>query len=158
MRIEPLTQPFAPASAELLASMMPAGVEPIGLFRTFAKNHEMTDAMRTWGHYELSRKLSLDLRTREIVINRTCARCECEYEWGVHVAFFAEQAALDRDHIRSLTTGGPHDECWTAPSERAAIELVDALHDTSTVDDDLWARLSEAFSEPQLLDLSLIHI
>ncbi|MFL6647240.1 MAG: hypothetical protein ACJ8KA_13575 [Sulfurifustis sp.] len=28
----------------------------------------------------------LSLRQREIVINRTCARCGFSYEWGVHVA------------------------------------------------------------------------
>jgi hypothetical protein len=114
VRIEPLTEPFDPPVAELLAAMMPAGAEPIALFRTFAKNHQMTAAMRTWGRYELSRQLSIDLRTREIVIDRTCARCGCEYEWGVHIAFFGERAGLGRDHIRSLTHGGPHDDCWAA--------------------------------------------
>jgi len=156
VRIEPLTEPFDPPVAELLAAMMPAGAEPIALFRTFAKNREMTAAMRTWGRYELSRQLSIDLRTREIVIDRTCARCGCEYEWGVHVAFFGERAGLGRDHIRSLTHGGPHDDCWAAPSERAAIQLADSLHDTATVDDDLWRQLHDAFTEPQLLDLFML--
>jgi hypothetical protein len=33
-------------------------------------------------------------RHREIVIDRTCARCGCAYEWGVHVALFAQRVAL----------------------------------------------------------------
>jgi hypothetical protein len=38
----------------------------------------MAAAMSGWGSYELSRRLSLSLRDREIVIDRTCARCRCE--------------------------------------------------------------------------------
>ena len=53
----------------------------------------MTEAMGSWGRYELGRQLSLPLREREIAIDRTCARCGCEYEWGVHVAYFAERFA-----------------------------------------------------------------
>lgn len=51
--------------------------------------------MGPWGSYELSRKLSVSMRDREILIDRTCARCRCEYEWGVHIAFFAENELLD---------------------------------------------------------------
>jgi alkylhydroperoxidase family enzyme len=90
-RIAPLEEPFAEEVAPLLTAMMPPGMPPIALFRTFARNLPMARAMREWGSYELSKSLSLTLRDREIVINRTCARCGCEYEWAVHVAFFAER-------------------------------------------------------------------
>jgi len=39
--------------------------------------------MTGWGGYLLGRKASLSLRDREVVINRVCARCKAEYEWGV---------------------------------------------------------------------------
>ena len=39
--------------------MMPPGVPPILLFRTFVRNLPMTAAMHGWGGYELSRLLSL---------------------------------------------------------------------------------------------------
>jgi hypothetical protein len=73
---------------------MPQGVPPILLFRTFAYNLAMSKAMGLWGGYELSKNLSLSMRDREIVIDRVCARCNCEYEWGVHIAFFAERVDL----------------------------------------------------------------
>ena len=88
-RIEPVRPPYPSQVAERLEAMMPPGVPPILLFRTFVRNLPMTAAMSGWGGYELSKRLSLPLRDREIVIGRTCARCGCEYEWGVHVAFFA---------------------------------------------------------------------
>lgn len=156
MRIEPLEAPFDPETGELLARMMPPGVPPIALFRTFARNPAMTEAIHGWGRYELSKRLSVDMRSREIVIDRTCARCACEYEWGVHVAFFAERVGLDTDQVASLTHGGPEDPCWSDPRERLLIRLVDRLHEISHVPDDLWNELSAKFSETQLLDLLLL--
>lgn len=89
----------------------------------------MATAMGSWGGYELSRKLSLSLRDRELVINRTCARCRCAYEWDVHIAFFAEAAKFTAAQIASLTHGHATDDCWTSERDRVLIEAVDALHD-----------------------------
>ncbi|TFH22197.1 MAG: carboxymuconolactone decarboxylase family protein [Myxococcales bacterium] len=136
--------------------MMPPGVPPIALFRTFARNEPMARAMYGWGRYELGKTLSVDMRTREIVIDRTCARCACEYEWGVHIAFFAERVGLSRDQIASLTHGGPDDACWTSSADRLAIRLVDALHETSTIDDGLWRDLAAGLSHAQILDLLML--
>ena len=105
-RVDPVHPPYPPPVAERLEAMMPPGVPPILLFRTFARNLPMTAAMSGWGGYELSKRLSLSVRDREIIIDRTCARCRCEYEWGVHVAFFAERAGLSSQQITSLTHGG----------------------------------------------------
>jgi alkylhydroperoxidase family enzyme len=155
-RIVPLEPPFTLEVEDQLSKMMPAGVPPIALFRTFARNLPMTEAMNPWGAYELGRRLSLSMRDREIVIDRTCARCGCEYEWGVHVAFFAERVGLVGDQIVSLTTGTADDDCWVEERERLLIRAVDALHDDADIPDDLWAALAKQFSEPNLLDLMLL--
>src|SRR5580658_7888405 len=152
-RIAALEPPFAPAVDEQLRSMMPPAVPPIGLFRVFAKNMPMTQAMHGWGSYELSRQLSVPLRAREIVIDRTCARCGCEYEWGVHVAFFAERVGLDETQIASLTSGTADDACWATERERLLIRAVDALHDDADIGEDLWQALSIEFDAANLLDL-----
>ena len=155
-RIEPLTPPYESDVHEQLTRMMPPGVDPIGLFRTFAHNMAMTTAMNGWGGYELGRTLSLSKRHREIVIDRVTARCGCEYEWGVHVAFFADAVGLSQDQVRSLTSGTPGDGCWDDPTERLLIEAVDSLHDTSDIDDELFERLGAALSDAQLLDLFML--
>ena len=67
----PLTQLGTEAAR---GQLEPAGVPPIGLFRTFVCNLPMAQAMGGWGSYELDRRLSLTMRDREIVIDRTCAR------------------------------------------------------------------------------------
>jgi len=155
-RISPVEPPFDPATEAQLTKMMPAGVPPIALFRTFVHNLPMTEAMETWGGYELSRRLSLSMRDREIVIDRTCARCDGEYEWGVHVAFFAERVGLDPRQVASLTAGSDEDECWHDERDRLLIRAVDALHDTGDIDDELWDALSVECSDANMLDLLLL--
>ncbi len=155
-RIAPVTEPYAPEVADQLAAMMPVGVPPIGLFRTFVLNLPMAQAMSGWGSYELSRRLSLTMRDREIVIDRTCARCGCEYEWGVHVAFFATRVELSDAQVRSLTFGNATDPCWTDLRDRLLVEAVDELHATAHLSDELWDRLRPVFDEAQILDLLLL--
>jgi alkylhydroperoxidase family enzyme len=155
-RIVPLEPPFGPDVDALLRKMMPEGVPPIALFRTFARNLPTCEAMSGWGGYELSRRLSLSMRDREILIDRTCARCGCEYEWGVHVAFFAQRVGLDADQIASLTRGSAEDPCWIEERDRKLIRAVDTLHDYSDIDDDLWQELAGTFSDANLLDLLLL--
>jgi alkylhydroperoxidase family enzyme len=156
VRIAPLEPPYAADVDAQLASMMPVGQPPIGLFRTFARNLPMTAAMGGWGRYELGRRLSLTLREREIVILRTCARCGCEYEWGVHVMVFAGRAGLTREQVASLTHGAPGDPCWATGREAVLIRVADALHDTSDVDDELWEAAAGVLGEAELLDLLLL--
>ena len=155
-RIEPLRPPFEPAVDAQLRSMMPPGVEPIAMFRTFARNLTMTQAMQPWGSYLLGRTLSIGMRDREIVIDRTCARCGCEYEWGVHVAFFAQRVALSPSQITSIVHGDAEDPCWDSERDRVLIRLVDALHSQADVGDALWTALRAHFDDPQLLDLTML--
>jgi alkylhydroperoxidase family enzyme len=155
-RIAPLDPPYAPDVATQLEAMMPPGVPPIVLFRTFVQNLPMARAMRGWGGYELGRELSLSMREREIVIDRTCARCGCEYEWGVHVRFFAERVGLTPEQVASIVGGDATDPCWTSQREQLLLRAVDALHDNADVDDELWAELAGEFDEAALLDLLLL--
>ena len=86
-RLAPLAPPYSAELQALLAKMTPPGAPDIlALFRVLAHNPELAERMTGWGGYLLGRKAGLDLRDREVVINRVCARCGAEYEWGVHVA------------------------------------------------------------------------
>ncbi len=156
VRIAALEPPFDPPVADVLRGMMPSGVPPIGLFRTFAWNLPMAEAMRGWGSYELSRDLALSMRDREIVIDRTCARCGCEYEWGVHVTFFAQRVKLSAAQVASLTIGNSDDHCWVDDRDRLLIRAVDALHDDADIPEKLWTELTSVFGEAELLDLTML--
>lgn len=154
-RIAAVVPPYEPTVAEQLERMMPAGVPPIGLFRTFVVNMPMAAAMGGWGSYALSKHLSLSMRQRELVIDRVTARCQCEYEWGVHVAFFAVRVGITDEQLRSITSGSPDDPCWPI-DEAVLLRAVDELHDTSTLTDATWARLSNVLAENQILDLLML--
>jgi alkylhydroperoxidase family enzyme len=154
-RIPPLEPPFDPEIGEVLARMMPPGAAPIALFRTFAHNLEMARALHGWGSYVLSKRFSLSLREREIAILRTCARCGCEYEWGVHVAFFAARAGLGAAQLRSLTAGAAADPGWS-DAERALIAACDALHEASDLDEAAHGALAAHYRPAQILDLVLL--
>lgn len=155
-RIPPLQAPYRPEVAAVLRRLMPGEEPPIALFRTYAHNVQLAEALHSWGSYQLSRRLSLTPRDREIVIDRTCARCGCEYEWGVHIARFATRAALTPDQIGSLTHGTSADPCWTAERDRLLLDATDALHLHHDLDDTLWDRLCAEFTPEQLLDLLML--
>jgi alkylhydroperoxidase family enzyme len=132
---------------------LPAMGPPINLFRLFARNMPMAEAMTGWGSYELSKRLSLSMRQRELIIDRVTALCGAEYEWGVHVASFGERVGLTAPQVASLTRGSPADPCWSA-SERAILTAVDELHDSADISDGTWESLD--LSDEQRLDLLLL--
>jgi alkylhydroperoxidase family enzyme len=154
-RIDPVVPPYAPAVAAQLESMMPAGVPPIRLFRTFARNLPMARAMGGWGAYELSKQCSLSMRHRELVIDRVTARCGCEYEWGVHLAFFGDRIGLTDEQRVSITHGTPSDTCWPT-DEAVLLRAVDELHDDADITDATWAALESVLTHEQILDLALL--
>ncbi len=147
-RIAPLEPPFAPDIQAALDRVMPPGMSPLVLFTTLARNARVFRRFMAGG---LLDKGSITLREREIVIDRTTARCGSAYEWGVHVALFAERAGLDASQIRATALGAANDAAWTA-RESLLIRLVDSLHDTSAVDDDLWTSLKGEFTDEQLIE------
>ena len=128
---------------------MPTGVPPLALFRTLAVNERVFLRVMAGG---LLDRGSISLREREIVIDRTCARCGSEYEWGVHVTFFAERVGLTASQVAATCAPGAEADAFPE-RERLLIRLVDALHDQARVDDALWAALRVEWSEPQLIEL-----
>jgi alkylhydroperoxidase family enzyme len=151
-RIAPATPPYAPEIQARFDTIMPPGVAPLTLFRVLARDQRLF--ARFMGGSLLD-KGHLTLRQREIVIERVTARCASEYEWGVHIAFFAERVGLDAAQQRSLVRGDAADACWSG-TDGLLIRLCDALHDDCDVGDALWAELRATFTEEALLELLLL--
>lgn len=151
-RIAPAPRPYEADIEETLARLMPPGVEPLVLFRTMAQSPRLFRRMMAGA---LLDKGSISLREREIAIDRTCARCKAEYEWGVHVAFFAEPAQFGAAEVAAIVHEDAEASCWSA-RERLIIRLVDQLHETSTIDAALWRELSEVFADEQILELLML--
>ena len=128
-RIAPAEPPYEPQIAAALERIMPPGVPPLVLFRTLARSPRVFGKMFAGG---LLDKGPLSLRQREIVIDRTTARLGCEYEWGVHIALFAERVGFTRRAVAATVSGPGDAACWT-PDEQALIALVDDLVDRRTI-------------------------
>jgi 4-carboxymuconolactone decarboxylase len=156
-RIAPVESPFAPeVDAELKRWMPPnTPLDPLRLFRTLARHVPLAGAMHPLGSFFLSRRFALGRREREIVIDRVCARCGCEYEWGVHAAAFGAAAGLDEATLRATVRGTAQDPAWSE-TDRLLVRLVDELHDTARVADELWQALAATWPEETLLELLVL--
>ena len=148
-RIAPADAPYPPEIAAVLARTMPPGVAPLVLFRTMARNPRVFGKMFAGG---LLDKGSLSLRQREVVIDRTTARLGAEYEWGVHIAFFAEKVGFDAERIAATVHGPAESPCWSA-DERALLAAVDDLVDRRTIGDERWDELAAHFDEAQIIEV-----
>ena len=148
-RVEPVAAPYPAELQKVLDAIMPPGVPPLTLFTTLARVPRIWDRFRAGS---LLDRGPLSLRHREIVIDRTCARCGCAYEWGVHVGFFGKRVALTPEQIRATVHGDANDPVWT-DEERLLIRMVDELHDSSRLSNPTWAALAAAFSVEQILEL-----
>ena len=160
-RIPHLTPPYDPDVQAGLTLMHPkdSPVEPLKLFRTIARHLPMGNAMGAIGRFMLGRNTteaaSFDLRMRELVIDRVTARCNCEYEWGVHVAAYGEKAQLTKEQVYSLVHGSGSDACWSE-KDKVVLDLVDQLHDSGQVSDETWAALAAHYSQNTLLELLVL--
>src|SRR3954453_3292503 len=150
-RIAPLEPPYAPEIQDQFDRIM-RGAPPLTLFRV------MAGTARAWEKFRAGSLLDrgpLSLREREIVIDRTCALTGCEYEWGVHVATFAEAAHLTEEQVRATVLGNLDAACWSA-AEQVLIAAVDALHERATLDDAEFKALSSHYDDAKIFEIILL--
>jgi len=148
-RVEPVPPPFPPELQAVFDRIMPPGIPPLALFTTLARVPRIYDRFRAGS---LLDRGPVSLRHREIVINRTCGRCGCAYEWGVHVAFFGERVALTPEQVRATVRGEAANPAWS-DEERLLIRMVDELHDSANLSDEVWDALAATFSVEQIFEL-----
>jgi len=155
-RIPPLDPPYPAALDDELRRWMPPGaaMEPLKLFRTLARNPALMQAMRSLGSFILGRRLSLSMRERELLIDRTSACCGANYEWGVHVAAFAAAAGLSEQDVAATAAEGGADAL--PEGDAILLRLVDELHDTDHITDGLWQELAARWSPEQILEMVVI--
>jgi alkylhydroperoxidase family enzyme len=150
-RIAPLQPPYAPEIQGEFDRIM-RGAPPLMLFRVVAAQPRAWEKFRAGGLLDPG---PLSLREREIVIDRTCARTGCEYEWGVHIAFFATAADLTDAQVRATVLGEADAACWS-PAEQALIAAVDALHDRARLDDTEFEALSAHYDDAKIFEVILL--
>lgn len=150
-RIEPAKAPYPPSVAKALGRLKTPGDDPLSLFRTLARDERLFARFTGGG---LLDRGHLSLRDREIVIHRICALNGCGYEWGVHAAIFASAVGLDAERLAATLAPGVAD-CWTE-DEALLIAFCDAVNARADIDDELWTRLSNAFSDEARIELMML--
>lgn len=149
--LAPIDEPFNPEIQAIL-DQYPKGKDGyiLRLFRVFA------NSLRFLKHKGvvnlLDRGSPLSLREREIVILRVTANKDCEYEWGVHVAVFAEAAGLSDQQVSSTRLGTPDEGCWDA-RESLLLTCVDDLCRHAKIQDDSYAQFQESWNMEQQLEI-----
>jgi alkylhydroperoxidase family enzyme len=151
-RIAPAQPPFSTDLQAAFDRIMPPGAPPLALFTTLARDARLFQRFRAGA---LLDKGHLTLRQREVVIGRVTAVSGSEYEWGVHVAFFAKKAGLDAAMLDSLVNGGADDPCWTF-EDGLLIRACDQLHAGSDIDDALWSAMARQFGEMALIEVLML--
>jgi len=147
-RIAPLQPPYPPEIQAHFDRVM-RGAPPLVLFRVMAGN------ARAWEKFRGGSLLDrgpLSLREREIVIDRTCARTACEYEWGVHITAFAEAAHFTAEQIRATVLGDASAACWST-AEQVLIATCDALHDRATLSEAEFKALSAHYDDAKIFEI-----
>jgi alkylhydroperoxidase family enzyme len=148
-RIAPLARPWPEEFEQAMARTMPPGMEPLTLFRAIATSP------RAWQKFSAGSLLDkgpLPLREREIVIDRTTARCGCGYEWGIHVALFGPRAGLGPELVAATVADEVDAQLWSE-AECVLIETVDSLLDRKRLSDDEFERLRTHFEDEQILEI-----
>lgn len=97
---------------------------------------------------------SIAPRGRKLIILRTAWLCQSPLGWGKHVALSKEEGLLTSEEIERITQGSSAPG-WSA-HDRAILKAVEELHETSMIGDPSWAALSEALSEPQRIEMTMI--
>lgn len=147
-RIPPIEAPYPHEVAETFSRLMPAGMEPLLLFRTLAHNPRVLRRIQRGGLLDPG---SISVRQRELVILRSCARCDARYEWGVHATLFGGAAGLDDAQLEATWTAVELDT-WS-DDERVLLRLCDELYESSRVSNATWSSLRAYFDDAQCIEL-----
>ncbi len=147
-RIPPVTdEALSDEQRKLLAPIMEQGGAD-NVFRTMVQHPKLYKRWIVFANHVLF-KSTLPAREREIAILRVGWLCQAEYEWAQHVEI-GRRAGITDDEIAKIVDGPDAD--WKNP-DRALLQAVDELHRNKDISDDTWEKLSEHFSDKQIMDL-----
>jgi alkylhydroperoxidase family enzyme len=148
-QLSPLNPPFDPEVARLLETYPRRDGYLLSLFRVFALSPRF---LRKGVANLLDRDSPLVMREREVVILRVTANRGCEYEWGVHVAAFADHVGLDRRAVSATLSAVQPDGLWT-DREALLIRVVDELCADGTLEGGTSTRFAATFTLAEQLEI-----
>ena len=148
-RLYPVEPPYSQAVETLLSRYPKPNGYLLKLFRVFANSKRF---LRKGVLDLLDRDSPLTMRHRELVILRTCANTDCEYEWGVHVAGFAEHVRFTEEQIKATRLETPDAACWNS-EESTLLLAVDELCNSACLRPETRDRFQSLFTVEQQLEV-----
>ncbi len=126
--------------------------KPPNIFTTLARHRGL---FRRWLWFAgaLMPGGKLPREETELAILRVAHNTGCEYEWGHHERM-GRRVGLSEEEIARVREGAT--AAGWAPRRALVLEVADELHADGAIGDELWARLSAAFSEVELIELCML--
>lgn len=147
--LKPKEPPYDGTIARILDRYPQRGGVLLSLFKTFANSERFLK--KGVGNF-LDPESPLTLRQRELVILRTTANLSCEYEWGVHVAAYADEAGLTREQVAATRGAKSDDAVWTE-HDRLILKGIDELTRSGKISDVSYEQWSQTFSFDEQLEM-----
>lgn len=147
-KLEALEAPFSAEAAEILSKFPQTNGYLLKLFRMWANSPR--NLMKFASSSLLDKGSPLSIREREIVILRTTALKNCEYEWGVHVTVFAKKVGFTKEQVSDTLSKETNSTLWTS-KEHLLLNICDELQKSGVLSSETKAALqSEYTAEAQL--------
>jgi alkylhydroperoxidase family enzyme len=119
----------------------------LAIARTFARHPKLSASRQALTAY--IGRVTLDARSRELVILRIGWNCQSDYEWAQHVGSYGKgrEMGIPVDDVAR----GPEAAPWT-PAERALLTATDELYRDSFVSDRTWSALTAHFDTVKIVE------
>lgn len=124
----------------------PKGQLP-NIFGVMLRNMELFEAWARFGTYTMSGS-RIDAQLREILVLRTAANLECEYEWHHHRRL-ALAVGLAEDVINDIRAGKP----LALDDQLLMVRCADELAADAVLSDSTWLQMVDRFGEAYTMDV-----
>lgn len=154
-RIKPIDAKLREPLKSKMAKIFPPGKPSPNLYRSVARNESLFIDMIDMGFITptgLMDRRTIPPRVRELLILRTCVRAGNDYEFNLHVKTISEKMGLNKLEIEGLRSPETDHELWPT-ADAALIAMVDELVQNISLSDELFVRLSNHFSEAELIEM-----
>ncbi|MEP2988114.1 MAG: carboxymuconolactone decarboxylase family protein [Parasphingorhabdus sp.] len=147
--LEPLMPPYSSELAAVMDQYPKQDGYLLKLFRVFANS---TRFAKKGVPNLLDKESPLSLREREVIILRTTANNDCEYEWGVHVAVFASAAGFTQEQIMATKNSNSDASIWDE-KEQVLLAVIDNLSHSGTICDNNLAGFQRHWTREEQLEI-----
>jgi alkylhydroperoxidase family enzyme len=147
--LRPIEAPYPADVAAVLSNYPQQNGYLLTLFRTFANSLRF---LKKGVPNLLDKESPLSLRVREIVILRTTANKNCEYEWGIHVSIFSKPAKLSTLQVEATRSLEIDSKLWS-PQEARLLASIDDLCAYGRVGDELYEQFQIDWTSEQQLEI-----